>query len=79
MRLITASDYELAIKRLRDAMTQLEPDGQNCAICEDSGHQAFECRFNVLAKAKRYDALIAGSAALHEELHSALRFEERSM
>lgn len=25
---------------------QTKPDGLNCAICGDTGHQAFECRFN---------------------------------
>lgn len=27
-------------------MGQVRPDGDNCAICGDIDHQAFECRFN---------------------------------
>lgn len=25
---------------------QIIPDGENCTICSDNDHQAFECRFN---------------------------------
>ena len=26
---------------------QTTPDGKNCAICQDWGHQAFECDHNI--------------------------------
>lgn len=29
---------------------QMKPDGNNCAVCGDIGHQAFECRFNPFVK-----------------------------
>lgn len=51
---LTARDYEEAIQALRDAATQLEPDGRNCVICHDGGHQAAECHHNPLVMARRY-------------------------
>lgn len=29
---------------------QIEPDGNNCAICGDIDHQAFECHFNAFVR-----------------------------
>ncbi len=51
-------DYEEAIEALRDAQGQLMPDGRNCAVCTDSGHQAWECHHNplVVARANSRDA-----------------------
>ncbi len=46
--LFTAADYDDAIQRLTAGREQLEPDGRNCAICGDTDHQAWECRFNPL-------------------------------
>ena len=51
---LTATDYEEAIQALRDAATQLEPDGRNCVICHDGGHQAAECHHNPLVMARRF-------------------------
>jgi len=42
--------HKEAIESLRRGMTQLEPDGDNCHICGDNGHQAFECHHNPLTK-----------------------------
>ena len=44
----TREQYEKAIENLQLGMTQLEPDGNNCAICGDTGHQAWECHHNPL-------------------------------
>lgn len=49
---ITHEDYEEAIESLRAARTQLEPDGNNCTVCHDSSHQAWECRHNPLVMAR---------------------------
>jgi len=51
------SAYELAIQRLQDGMTQIDPDGRNCAVCGDSGHQAWECHHNPLAMMLEADRL----------------------
>ena len=50
---ITLEDYNEAIAELKEARTQLEPDGDNCHVCHDSGHQAWECRHNPLVMARR--------------------------
>lgn len=50
---ITAEDYEEAIQKLQEAKSQLQPDGDNCHVCHDSGHQAWECRHNPLAMARK--------------------------
>ena len=44
----TAADYDRAIGFLYAGRNQLEPDGRDCAICGDSGHQAWECHHNPL-------------------------------
>jgi uncharacterized protein with PIN domain len=51
--LITADEYDEAIRELQAAKTQLKPDGNNCAVCHDSGHQAWECHHNPLVMARR--------------------------
>lgn len=33
-------------------INQTKPDGNNCAICLDNDHQAFECRFNAFNRIK---------------------------
>lgn len=58
----TAEDYSEAIEALMDARNQLEPDGRNCVVCGDSGHQAWECHHNPLVMARRF------SAIMHAEL-----------
>ncbi len=46
-------------------MSQLEPDGDNCHVCHDSGHQAWECHHNPLVMARRASAARAtGGSAL---------------
>jgi hypothetical protein len=52
----TAADYWRAIADLQDAMTQLAPDGNPCAVCGDSGHMAWECHHNPLAVMHEYRA-----------------------
>ena len=47
--MITEDDYDRAIAVLELAKTQLEPDGNCCAICGDNDHQAWECIFNPLS------------------------------
>lgn len=44
----TRLDYNRAIRILKIGKKQLQPDGENCSICGDNGHQAFECHFNPL-------------------------------
>lgn len=60
----TKADYEEAIEALLEGMSQLEPDGDNCHVCHDSGHQAWECHHNPLVMARRAAAAraIDGSA-----------------
>lgn len=60
----TDQDYNNAISNLMIAGTmQRKPDGNPCAICEDSGHQAFECDKNPLVameKAKGFRCFHCG-------------------
>lgn len=49
----TLGDYDEVIKDLEAARTQVEPDGRDCAVCGDSGHQAWECHHNPLVLARR--------------------------
>ena len=44
----TIEQYDKAIKALEAAKTQLDPDGDECHSCGDSGHQAWECEHNPL-------------------------------
>lgn len=50
--MIKKKEYEKAIGAIQAAMTQLEPDGNCCAVCGDSGHQAWECHHNPVRMAK---------------------------
>lgn len=65
----TAKQYEVAIEHLRDALTQLVPNGNGCHVCGDSGHQAFECGWNPLVAVAICRAIAERADALHEELH----------
>jgi hypothetical protein len=42
--------YKSAIDALTLGLNQLQPDGNQCAICGDSDHQAFECNHNPLVR-----------------------------
>lgn len=53
--IIKKEEYRSAIDKIKLAMTQLEPDGQLCAICGDIDHQAWECHHNPLVLAKRVE------------------------
>lgn len=66
----TTQDYKTAIENLRLGMTQLEPDGDDCAICGDVGHQAMECGRNPLVAQSICVSLAKQSDALHETLHA---------
>ena len=70
--MITRAEYEDAKAAIEKAATQLEPDGRNCAICLDTDHQAWECRFNPVVAMKRLDKLKAWVDELHESLHLKL-------
>jgi hypothetical protein len=50
---LTPADYDEAIRLLQDARSQIEPNGYFCAVCSDSGHQAWECHHNPLVMARR--------------------------
>ena len=50
---LTDADYLEAIEALEAARSQLEPNGDYCAVCADSDHQAWECRHNPLVMARR--------------------------
>lgn len=65
----TTEQYDKAIAALTDAKKQLEPDGNGCMVCGDSGHQAFECGFNPLVAVEICAAIAKQSDALHETLH----------
>ena len=65
----TKEQYEAAIAALHDAMGQLEPDGRVCTICNDSGHQAWECGHNPLRAMAMCEEIAKNSDTLHETLH----------
>lgn len=46
--MFTSKDYMDVIQPLMAGLGQLRPDGNSCAICEDNGHQAWECHHNPL-------------------------------
>jgi hypothetical protein len=66
----TAYQYDKAIEALTNAKTQLEPDGNCCAVCGDSGHMAFECGHNPLFAVSMCEQIAKQSRDLHETLHS---------
>lgn len=51
----SVGDYLAALGALQEGMKQLKPDGCDCSICGDSGHQAWECHHNPLVKMARAD------------------------
>lgn len=65
----TDEQYREAIDVLSNARTQLEPNGDNCHCCGDSGHQAFECGFNPLVAVALCGQIAAQSGVLHDTLH----------
>jgi hypothetical protein len=69
---ITKQQYEEMIADLQKGMTQLEPDGNYCAICTDSGHQAWECRFNPVVAFRQRDQLLSLVARIHDQLHEGM-------
>jgi hypothetical protein len=69
---ITEQEYAEAIGQLKEAMTQLEPDGRCCAVCSDDGHQAWECRHNPLVLARSFQRIDEGASELHELLHKLI-------
>lgn len=66
----TLAQYEKAIEALKLGMTQLVPDGYNCSICGDGGHQAMECGRNPLVAQSYCVAIAKQSSELHETLHA---------
>jgi len=71
----TKEQYEKAIEALKDGMTQLEPNGDNCHICHDSGHAAFECGWNPLVAVVICKDIATHSEKLHETLHYLAGFD----
>lgn len=70
----TAAQYDEAIANLNLAKTQLEPDGHCCAICGDSGHQAWECAWNPLRAMEAARRTHRAANDLHEALHQLCGF-----
>ena len=71
----TEKQYEQAIQNLQLAKTQLIPDRQNCAICEDSGHMAWECGHNSLLAMALCNDVADSSEQLHEALHKLAGYD----
>ncbi len=67
--MITRSEYEEARAAIDKAATQLETDGRVCAICEDTDHSAWGCRFNPVLAMKQRDRLSALLDEMHERIH----------
>lgn len=65
----TAHQYDQAIEALQFGKQQLEPDGENCPICSDSGHMAWECGHNPLKAMALCEMIAKDSEKLHETLH----------
>lgn len=65
----TKDQYDSAIQHLKDASEQLAPDGRNCTVCGDGGHQAFECGHNPLVAMLMCKHIAGASQVLHEHLH----------
>ncbi len=75
--MFTKSQYDVAIKALQDASTQLEPDRYYCACCGDSGHRAFECGFNPLVAMALCKQIATEAENLHVLVHNNLMAEEK--
>lgn len=56
LEVFTSANYSDAMQRLIAGLGQLGPDGNPCAICGDSGHQAWECHHNPLVIMQRVQA-----------------------
>lgn len=54
MALIEKKEYVIIMSALEEAMNQLKPDGNCCAVCGDNDHQAWECNHNPAVLFKRY-------------------------
>lgn len=72
----TAQHYDQAIAHLTEAKQQLEPDGNCCSVCGDSGHMAFECGFNPLVAISLCRAIADSAEKLHETLHWLAGYEQ---
>jgi hypothetical protein len=73
----TAEQYNEAIDNLMRGRQQLEPDGNCCSICGDSGHMAFECGHNPLLAMALCRRVAEDSDGLHETLHFLAGFDQR--
>jgi hypothetical protein len=71
----TVFQYDQAIQALQDAKKQLEADGNECSVCGDSGHMAFECGHNPLVAVAICRTVAKQSDALHETLHYLAGFD----
>lgn len=71
----THRQYVEAIDSLQSAMRQLEPDGNPCACCGDSGHLAYECGHNPLLAMLLCQQIATESEQLHETLHRLAGFD----
>lgn len=70
----TNRQYDEAIAALEGAKSQLEPDGNSCAVCGDSGHMAMECGHNPLVAMWMCEQLTHKAYELHETLHQLAGF-----
>ncbi len=66
---VTKEQYFAAINRLAAGVGQLEPNGRECAICGDGGHQAWECHHNTLRAIVFCDDIADRCEELHDILH----------
>lgn len=73
---LTVSDYWEAVEDLTNAARQMEPDGRNCTVCHDSGHQAFECRHNPLRMVRKLIAESEAEKAKWRCFHCAEEFTD---
>lgn len=70
--MITRAEYEEARAAIDKALAQLEPDGRCCVLCQDGGHQAWECRFNPVRAMKQRDSLVEFLDEVHERIHGKM-------
>lgn len=71
----TKEQYQQAIRHLHDGLTQLQPDGHCCAICGDSGHQAWECGHNPLYAMAVCEGIARRATEIHDRVHDMERRE----
>lgn len=62
---ISESAYNKAMNAMASARTQLQPDGENCAVCGDTDHQAFECHHNPLVLARKWESATSVYRCFH--------------